>query len=40
MEEAMNALKEQLVRWIDADRNTIIDFLCDFVRAKRPKPAR
>jgi succinyl-diaminopimelate desuccinylase len=34
----MNTLKEQLVRWIDEDRNKIIDFLCDFVRAKSPNP--
>ena len=34
----MNTLKEQLTRWIDEDRETIIGFLCDFVRAKSPNP--
>ena len=34
----MNDLKEQLIRWIDEDRDRIIDFLCDFVRAKSPNP--
>jgi succinyl-diaminopimelate desuccinylase len=37
-EDAMNNLKEQLTRWIDEDRDKIIDFLCDFVRAKSPNP--
>ena len=34
----MDDLKEQLVRWIDEDRDKIIGFLCDFVRAKSPNP--
>src|SRR5919201_4255467 len=34
----MNDLKEQLTRWIDEDRDKIISFLCDFVRAKSPNP--
>jgi succinyl-diaminopimelate desuccinylase len=34
----MNPLKEQLTRWIDEDREQIIGFLCDFVRAKSPNP--
>ena len=34
----MNHLKEQLTRWIDEDREKIIGFLCDFVRAKSPNP--
>ena len=34
----MNTLKEQLARWIDEDREQIIGFLCDFVRAKSPNP--
>jgi hypothetical protein len=34
----MNTLKEQLIRWIDEDREQIIGFLCDFVRAKSPNP--
>ena len=34
----MNNLKEQLMRWIDEDREQIIGFLCDFVRAKSPNP--
>src|SRR5215813_1276535 len=34
----MNNLKEQLMRWIDEDREKIIGFLCDFVRAKSPNP--
>ena len=34
----MNNLKEQLKRWIDEDRDKIIGFLCDFVRAKSPNP--
>ena len=34
----MNTLKEQLTRWIDEDREQIIGFLCDFVRAKSPNP--
>jgi len=34
----MNDLKEQLMRWIDEDRDKILTFLCDFVRAKSPNP--
>src|SRR5216117_1389491 len=34
----MNDLKAQLARWIDEDRETIVGFLCDFVRAKSPNP--
>ena len=34
----MNTLKEQLTRWIDEDREQIIGFLSDFVRAKSPNP--
>jgi succinyl-diaminopimelate desuccinylase len=37
-EDTMPDLKEQLMRWIDEDRATIIAFLCDFVRAKSPNP--
>ena len=34
----MDDLKRQLLKWIDDDRETIIGFLCDFVRAKSPNP--
>ena len=34
----MDDVKRQLARWIDQDRDTIIGFLCDFVRAKSPNP--
>jgi hypothetical protein len=34
----MEDAKAQLLRWIDEDRETIIGFLCDFVRAKSPNP--
>jgi succinyl-diaminopimelate desuccinylase len=34
----MHNLREQLTRWIDEDREQIIGFLCDFVRAKSPNP--
>ena len=34
----MGDLKRQLLKWIDEDRETIINFLCDFVRAKSPNP--
>jgi succinyl-diaminopimelate desuccinylase len=34
----MNDLKRQLATWIDDDREPIIGFLCDFVRAKSPNP--
>lgn len=34
----MSELKRQLATWIDEDRETIVGFLCDFVRAKSPNP--
>ncbi len=34
----MDDVKRQLAKWIDQDRDTIIGFLCDFVRAKSPNP--
>jgi succinyl-diaminopimelate desuccinylase len=34
----MSDVKRQLARWIDDDRDTIIGFLCEFVRAKSPNP--
>jgi succinyl-diaminopimelate desuccinylase len=34
----MDDAKTQLLRWIDEDREEIIGFLCDFVRAKSPNP--
>lgn len=34
----MNDVKRQLARWIDEDREKIVAFLCDFVRAKSPNP--
>ena len=34
----MAEVKRQLAKWIDDDRDTIITFLCDFVRAKSPNP--
>ncbi len=34
----MSDLKRQLLEWIDDDRDTIVAFLCDFVRAKSPNP--
>ena len=34
----MDDAKRQLAKWIDEDRDTIIAFLCDFVRAKSPNP--
>jgi succinyl-diaminopimelate desuccinylase len=34
----MNDPKGQLARWIDEDREQIVAFLCDFVRAKSPNP--
>src|SRR5262245_50876323 len=37
-EGIMHPLKEQRMRWIDEDRDQIIRFLCDFVRAKSPNP--
>src|SRR5205085_1289934 len=35
---AMHDAKAQLLRWIDEDRDEIVGFLCDFVRAKSPNP--
>src|SRR5919201_3066896 len=32
----MRDVKQQLAKWIDDDRDTIIRFLTDFVRAKSP----
>ena len=34
----MSEAKTQLLKWIDDDRDTIVGFLCDFVRAKSPNP--
>jgi succinyl-diaminopimelate desuccinylase len=34
----MDNNKAQLLRWIDEDREEIVGFLCDFVRAKSPNP--
>jgi succinyl-diaminopimelate desuccinylase len=34
----MKDAKAQLLRWIDEDRESIVGFLCDFVRAKSPNP--
>jgi succinyl-diaminopimelate desuccinylase len=34
----MDDTKAQLLRWIDEDREEIVEFLCDFVRAKSPNP--
>lgn len=34
----MSDVKRQLGDWIDDDRETIVGFLCDFVRAKSPNP--
>ena len=34
----MTDVKKQLAKWIDDDRDKIIGFLCDFVRAKSPNP--
>jgi len=34
----MSDVKAQLAKWIDEDRDRIIGFLCDFVRAKSPNP--
>jgi succinyl-diaminopimelate desuccinylase len=34
----MDNTKAQLLRWIDEDREEIVGFLCDFVRAKSPNP--
>jgi succinyl-diaminopimelate desuccinylase len=34
----MDDPRGQLMRWIEADREKIIHFLCDFVRAKSPNP--
>jgi succinyl-diaminopimelate desuccinylase len=35
---AMDDVKQQLAKWLDEDRDTIVRFLCDFVRAKSPNP--
>jgi succinyl-diaminopimelate desuccinylase len=35
---AMDDVKQQLAQWIDEDRDAIIQFLCEFVRAKSPNP--
>src|SRR5215467_15229171 len=35
---AMSDTKAQLAKWIDDDREMIVRFLCDFVRAKSPNP--
>src|SRR5499426_38152 len=35
---AMHDVKQQLAKWLDEDRHTIVRFLCDFVRAKSPNP--
>lgn len=34
----MSEVKQRLTQWIDEDRDTIIDFLREFVRAKSPNP--
>ena len=34
----MSDVKRQLAKWIDDDRDTLVGFLCDFVRAKSPNP--
>jgi len=34
----MSDVKAQLAKWIDDDRDAIVAFLCDFVRAKSPNP--
>jgi succinyl-diaminopimelate desuccinylase len=34
----MEDVKRQLAKWLDDDREMIIQFLCDFVRAKSPNP--
>ena len=34
----MNELKTQLLRWIDADKDRLVDFYRGFVRAKSPNP--
>ena len=34
----MSDVKKQLATWIDDDRDKIVKFLCDFVRAKSPNP--
>src|SRR5262245_55129809 len=36
--DPMDDGKAQLLRWIDQDRDEIVGFLCDFVRAKSPNP--
>jgi succinyl-diaminopimelate desuccinylase len=34
----MSDVKQRLAKWIDDDCDTIVGFLCDFVRAKSPNP--
>ncbi|MCP5151922.1 MAG: M20/M25/M40 family metallo-hydrolase [Chromatiales bacterium] len=34
----MNEHKRQLLEWIEADREMLVEFLCRFVRAKTPNP--
>jgi succinyl-diaminopimelate desuccinylase len=34
----MSDVKRQLAKWIDDDRDEIVGFLCDFIRAKSPNP--
>ena len=34
----MDDVKRQLAKWLDDDRETLIQFLCEFVRAKSPNP--
>jgi succinyl-diaminopimelate desuccinylase len=34
----MADVKAQLLKWIEEDRERIVDFLCNFVRAKSPNP--
>jgi succinyl-diaminopimelate desuccinylase len=34
----MDESKAQLLRWIDEDREEIVEFLCAFVRARSPNP--
>src|SRR5512132_4105336 len=34
----MDDVKRQLAKWLDDDREMIVQFLCEFVRAKSPNP--
>src|SRR5262249_27087947 len=36
--QGMADVKGQLAKWIDDDRDTIVDFLSEFVRGKSPTP--